>query len=142
MKFKPMFNNYKVQITHFLVLIIIFSSCQVFVHSNEIINANNYLISKLKTEDPKDTFYLYLNPNYFSEKLHFNSIATIKTNPIASEIIINNSDRIEVIYLYTQTKALDNIISNDEITPLLFLNNKFMGKGWKMRDSVEQNSKK
>ena len=137
-----MFSKSNLIIIYFLGLIVTLSSCQVPVYSNQIIKDNNYLISKLKPENPKDTFYLYLNPNFFSEKIHFNNINTIKTNPIASEIIINNSDRIEIIYLYTQTKALDNFISNDEITPLLFLNNKFIGKGWNIRDSIERVAKK
>jgi hypothetical protein len=126
----------------FLITVFVFESCSApYLNSNSIINSNKKLISNLKNDDSKDTFYFYLNPKKFTEKIFFNNVKRLKTNPIATEIIINNSDRIEIIYLYTQTKALDNFISNDEITPLLFLNNKFIGKGWKMRDSIEQNSK-
>ncbi len=122
---------------------ILYTSCIASYHatSNDIIKSNKELISYINEGDPKDIFYLKLNRYPFTEKLNFNHLNSLKTNPIATEIIINNSDRIEIIYLYTQTKALDNIISNDEITPLLFLNNKFIGKGWKMRDSIEQTSK-
>lgn len=126
----------------FLITVFVFESCSAPLNSNSIINSNKKLISNLKNDDSKDTFYFYLNPKKFTEKILFNNVKRLKTNPIATEIIINNDARIEIIYLYTQTKALDNFISNDEITPLLFLNNKFIGKGWKMRDSIEQNSKK
>jgi hypothetical protein len=126
----------------FLITVFVFESCSApYLNSNSIINSNKKLISNLKNDDSKDTFYFYLNPKKFTEKILFNNVKRLKTNPIATEIIINNDARIEIIYLYTQTKALDNFISNDEITPLLFLNNKFIGKGWKMRDSIERISK-
>jgi hypothetical protein len=134
-----------IKITTLLLLSgILSASCTASYHttSNEIIKSNQELISYIEECDPKDTFYSKLNRHPFTEKLVFNHLKRLKTNPIASEIIINKSNRIEIIYLYTQTKALDNFISNDEITPLLFLNNKYLGKGWQMRDSVEQNSKK
>jgi hypothetical protein len=127
----------------FLITVFVFESCSApYLNSNSIINSNKKLISNLKNDDSKDTFYFYLNPKKFTEKILFNNVKRLKTNPIATEIIINNDARIEIIYLYSQTKALDNFISNDEITPLLFLNNKFIGKGWNIRDSIERVAKK
>lgn len=123
---------------------ILYTSCTAYYHatSNDIIKSNKELISFIKEGDPKDIFYLKLNRYRFTEKLNSNHTNRLKTNPTASEIIINNSDRIEIIYLYTKTKALDNFISNDEITPLLFINNRYIGNGWPLRDSIEQVSKK
>lgn len=126
----------------FISIFIIESCSAPFLNSSRMINSNNKLLTHLKIDDPKDTFYFYLNPKKFTEKNYFRNVKKFKTNPIASEIIINNSDRIEIIYLYTKTKALDNFISNDEIMPLLFINNRYIGNGWPLRDSIEQVSKK
>jgi hypothetical protein len=121
--------------------IILLSSCQATQYAIDIIKSNNKLISKLEQGYPKDTFYLYLNPYNFSEKKFFNTYKNYKTNPLATEILIKDSDRIEVIYLYTQTQVIDNFVEKNEITPILFLNNKFLGKGWTLYDSISAKNK-
>jgi hypothetical protein len=51
-------------------------------------------------------------------------------NPYRSEILSNKEGRVfEVVHYYTDVKSLDGVITDDELTPLIFDNGKLIGWG-------------
>jgi hypothetical protein len=60
---------------------------------------------------------------------------TFYTN-LGSDLVLNGSDRYETFYVYTKTIVRDNRATKDEMTPLIFLNSRLIGKGWSIYDSL------
>ena len=53
------------------------------------------------------------------------------TNPYRSEILTSDDRKtFEVLYYYTEVRKADDNISDDELTPLVFEDNKLIGWGW------------
>jgi len=55
---------------------------------------------------------------------------TTINNPYRSEIIEGNGKNLEVVYYVTDDKDGDAVISNEELTPLVFDEGKMIGWGW------------
>lgn len=51
-------------------------------------------------------------------------------NPYRSEILQGENKTLEVLYYYTDKKKADGAITDDELTPLVFEDNKLIGWGW------------
>lgn len=60
---------------------------------------------------------------------------TFYTN-LGADLVISGEDRYETYYTYTKTVKRDNKATKDEMTPLVFLNSKLLGKGWNFYDSL------
>ena len=58
------------------------------------------------------------------------SIPIILTNPYREEILKTGNKTYEVAYYFTSIKKQDGIITDDELTPLVFENNRLIGHGW------------
>ena len=56
--------------------------------------------------------------------------ALIIKNPSRSEVINAASGKYTVEYYFTQVNKADNIIAEDELTPLVFQDGKLIAKGW------------
>lgn len=56
--------------------------------------------------------------------------ATKITNPYRTEVFPLRSDTLEVLYYYTDIKAADGAITDDELTPIVLKNGKLDGWGW------------
>jgi len=54
----------------------------------------------------------------------------IITNPYRSEIFQGKDKALEVIYYVTDVKRDDGVITDDELTPLVFDNGTLIGWGW------------
>jgi len=52
------------------------------------------------------------------------------SNPYKSEILQGDKKTFEVLYYYTDLKKQDGAITNDELTPLIFDEDKLIGWGW------------
>ncbi len=50
-------------------------------------------------------------------------------NPYRRENLNHNGKTYEIFYYFTAIKSADGIITDDELTPLIFLNNKLIGQG-------------
>lgn len=55
---------------------------------------------------------------------------TTSPNPYRSQQITKNKDVYQVDYYLTRINKADGVISDDELTPLVFQDNKLIGKGW------------
>jgi hypothetical protein len=60
-----------------------------------------------------------------------NVFSDVITNPYRSEILKGKDGGIyEVLFYYTDIKKQDGAITDDELTPLVFKENKLIGWGW------------
>jgi hypothetical protein len=72
------------------------------------------------------------------EALNIMGTGTVRTgdypptvnNPYRSEILQGTGKTFEVLYYCTDIKRADGAITDDELTPLVFDNNKLIGWGW------------
>jgi hypothetical protein len=51
-------------------------------------------------------------------------------NPYKRELIKSGERQFEILYYYTHVKKKDRKITDDELTPLVFENEKLIGWGW------------
>jgi hypothetical protein len=51
-------------------------------------------------------------------------------NPYRSQKITRGSDVYEIDYYLSEIRKADGIVSDDELTPLVFQSDKLVGKGW------------
>jgi len=65
------------------------------------------------------------------------TIATI-SNPYRSETIQGNGKNLEVVFYVTDDKDGDGVISNEDLTPLVFEEGKMIGWGWGYLVSEDQ----
>jgi hypothetical protein len=60
-------------------------------------------------------------------------------NPYRSEILPGEGVILEVVFYYTDAKKMDNAITDDELTPVIFRESKLIGWGWNfLDDNVEK----
>ena len=59
-----------------------------------------------------------------------NAISIVLKNPYRKEILKNGEKNYEIAYYFTSIKKQDGMISDDELTPLVFENNRLIGQGW------------
>lgn len=59
---------------------------------------------------------------------------TTSPNPYRSQQITKGGAVYQVDYYLTRVTKADGVISDDELTPLVFQDNKMIGKGWKFFD--------
>jgi hypothetical protein len=60
-------------------------------------------------------------------------------NPYRSEIMQGNNKTLEVLYYYTDIKSVDDAITDDELTPLVFDDGKLIGWGNSfLQDNVQK----
>jgi hypothetical protein len=52
-------------------------------------------------------------------------------NPYKSETLTIGGERYRIVYYYTQTKVTDGSVSDDELTPLVFKQDEFLGAGYR-----------
>ncbi len=52
------------------------------------------------------------------------------TNPYKSELHHSSGETYEVLFYYTDDKNRDAVITDDELTPIAFKNNRLDGWGW------------
>ena len=115
-------------------------------------------IDRLRTENRQNLLKLHIGMTkqevldimgYNSAKdLYANYEKVTVTNPYKSEILQGKDKTLEVIYYCTDTKhqtkvdswgwSLPSPISDDELTPLIFDNNKLIGWGWSFLDNNVQ----
>ncbi len=55
---------------------------------------------------------------------------SIINSPYRSETTTHNGINYEIHFFYTDTKKSDNSITDDELTPVVYLNGKVVGYGW------------
>lgn len=58
------------------------------------------------------------------------SKSEVITNPYRTEAYESRGVRFEVLYYYTDVKAADGAITDDELTPLVLVDGKLDGWGW------------
>src|ERR1041384_2570468 len=56
-------------------------------------------------------------------------------NPYRSQKISKGDNIYEVDYYLTYVRQADGVVSDDELTPLIFQDNKLIGKGWEFFNS-------
>ena len=61
------------------------------------------------------------------------------TSPYKTETMIENGRNYEILFFYSDTKKQDGVISDDELTPIVLLDNKVVGFGWSfMKDNIKK----
>lgn len=58
------------------------------------------------------------------------STPIVLRNPYREETIKTENKIYEIAYYFTSIKKQDGMITNDELTPLVFENNRLIGQGW------------
>ncbi len=58
-------------------------------------------------------------------------------NPYRSEVLKSHGTTYEIFFYFTYLKHADGVITDDELTPLVFENNKLIGKGWKFLEDLK-----
>ncbi len=66
----------------------------------------------------------------------YNINGDIINNPYKTEIKKgeNGKSNLEIVFYYTDTKKVDGAITDDELTPLVFIEGKLEGWGWTFFD--------
>ena len=60
-------------------------------------------------------------------------------NPYRSEILQGKDKTFEVIYYVTDIKTSESVVTDDDLTPLIFDNGKLIGWGWSFfKDNVQK----
>ena len=60
------------------------------------------------------------------------------TNPYRTESFMSpDGKQVDILYYYTDQKASDGAITDDELTPLVFHNGKLIGWGWRVLEDVK-----
>ncbi len=54
----------------------------------------------------------------------------VVNNPYKTEFYKSQGRNIETIYYYTEKKKADDCVTDDELTPLVFVDGKLDGWGW------------
>ena len=65
-----------------------------------------------------------------------NPVKRIYNNPYRSSAFSRDTLAIEVIYYWTDLKRADGAVTDDELTPLVFFDNKLAGWGWDFWDDT------
>ena len=61
------------------------------------------------------------------------------TNPFRSETFNENNKTYEVLFYYTDFKKSDGVITDDELTPIVFFDGKVVGYGWLyLKDTIKR----
>ncbi|MBN1405150.1 MAG: DUF3192 domain-containing protein [Candidatus Omnitrophica bacterium] len=68
------------------------------------------------------------------------TIGVVK-NPFKTELLKTNNKTYEILYYYTDIIHSDADISEDELTPIVFENNKLIGFGWQVLSWAEEKEK-
>ncbi|MBI4243208.1 MAG: DUF3192 domain-containing protein [Planctomycetes bacterium] len=69
-------------------------------------------------------------------------------NPYTSETVMDSDGQVyEILFYYTNLNSIDDVISQDELTPVILTNDTLAGWGWnllkeKIENYTEQTSKK
>ena len=70
-------------------------------------------------------------------------VLTVMKRPYRSETLsLSNGNRLELLYYHTDLKTLDGAVTDDELTPVVLIEDKVIGWGWilvrrfKARDDV------
>ena len=64
-----------------------------------------------------------------TETMH-GELGLVINNPYRTEFYKAQGRNIEILYYYTEMKLGDNCITDDELTPLVFVDGKLDGWGW------------
>jgi hypothetical protein len=92
-------------------------------------------IRKEQTFFYKTSFYP-LRGSINERKSLFHKVENTFYTYLGSDLVIKERDRYETFYFYTKTLKRDNKATKDEMTPLIFLNGRLVGKGWNFYDSL------
>ena len=63
-------------------------------------------------------------------------------NPYRIEILEREDKTFQVLYYFTHINQSDDIIAEDELTPLVFQNDVLVGKGWDLLFKIKNGSEK
>lgn len=97
-------------------------------------------IDKMKPGVRKELTFLQsssISTGTICEKYFFVPLVknTFHTN-LGSDLLLKGNNRYETFYVYSKTVKRDNKATKDEMTPLVFLNSRLIGKGWVFYDSL------
>ena len=59
-------------------------------------------------------------------------------NPYREEILKTGDKTYEIVYYFTSIKKQDGVITDDELTPLVFENKRLIGQGWGFWDRLKK----
>jgi hypothetical protein len=64
---------------------------------------------------------------------------TMINSPFRSETTTQNGLNYEIHFFYTDTKKMDGSITDDELTPVVYLDGKVVGYGWSyLKDNIKK----
>jgi len=111
-----------------LVAIVVLFGCATF--SNETVYANERKINGFSIGMTKEAVMQTMGSKpIISEGQEFN-------NPYRSEVITGVDKKYEVLYYATDVNVNDGIISDNEVTPVVFLDGKLIGWGWDFMQTI------
>ena len=109
-----------------LTLIFFVVACASGIRPIEIAQMNRTSLMKIQIGMNKEQVLEIMGTKTYNE----NSIASTVTNPHKIEAMTIPDGIIEAVFYYTETKLSDNVTRDNELTPLIFINNKLVGWGW------------
>lgn len=114
------------------VTIAILSSC---VTMESIRTTNRENLNKLSLGMTKQQALNYMGTTTLKTT---DGSGDIVTNPWRTEILKGkDNESYEILFYYTDTKAADGAITDDELTPIILKENKVIGWGWSfLNDNV------
>ncbi len=118
----------------FLLSVALMSGCASVGHLDRLMTENRQNILKLQIGMTKQEA-LDVMGNRSATEVYFRNLTgsdqLTVNNPYKSEILQGKDGKtLEILYYYIEKKRVDNIITDDSLTPLVFDNGKLIGWGW------------
>ncbi len=119
-----------------LTLIFFVVACAPRIPPVQIATENRVNLLRLSPGMTKDQMFEIMGIKKYNE----NSMATTVTNPHRNEAYTTSDGTLlEAIFYYTNVTMYDNVITDDELTPLILIDGTLVGWGWNFyRDTTRK----
>lgn len=115
-----------------LISIILVAGCYSY-ECNDLRNSNRKNLLKLSSGMPKQDVIQLMGEceceNKFTNAVGQKWVFISATNPYRNQLHASNGKIVEILYYLTDLKNNDRAITDDELTPLFFENDKLIGWG-------------
>ncbi|MFT5386938.1 MAG: hypothetical protein ACI9E5_000055 [Candidatus Omnitrophota bacterium] len=116
------------------------STAQIFREEPKAIAKIDYVFIGMTKDEVKGVLGEKLRIGYLRSQGDDKVLKAITLDsPYKSESFKGSTGSYDVLYYYTHVKRADNIIAEDEMTPLVFEEGKLIGKGWDFLFRLKEN---
>jgi len=117
----------------------LFVGCANMKSIQQIQAQNRTNLNLISLGDSKEKVFQIVGTETFNNVVDGTVSGTTINNPYKTETLVENGKTYEVVFYYTQTLKNDRVITNDELTPIVFYEGKVVGYGWLfVKDNIQR----